>query len=513
MSATAGSDAQGRRIAPGFPLLATGTAAASIAFFLWRMSHSAYTPDFPWLWRAGQHILETGRLPAGDVFSWTRQGEPWVLYQWLFEVALAQGEALLGLRGLFALFTVAAIAIYLVAPLYGAVPRRVAPAFVLMPGALALAVASVNLSLRPMIVTSACLLAQYWMVQRLRRGESNLRATVLLLLPLYLLWGNMHTGVLLGLVSLGLLAAGDLAERRRIYVFEPADPAIEGRPLAWPAYLALAGAAFAASLINPYGIGIYDYIIALSRQSYLNGLIEELRSPDFHQLRFSWFLLLVGGLLFFLTRTRRALSAGDLLHLLVFTAATLHSARFVVWAVLFYGLVLPRAIHHEWFAALGPQTGRQGAEATPQPLADGALRAAVAATCILLPVAFWLAVADDVDGDWCDPMQPAITAYLAAQRPGDRLFNDPTTGSCLLAQDPGRRVFIDTRFDFYGAPFTRQTMAALNLAPGWRRTLDAWRIDAVVLQRDAPLAQALLVVDDFVTIFEDDRGVVLRRHE
>src|SRR5690606_30445923 len=250
MSATAGSDAQGRRIAPGFPLLATGTAAASIAFFLWRMSHSAYTPDFPWLWRAAQHILETGRLPAGDVCSWTRQGEPWVLYQWLFEVALAQGEALLGLRGLFALFTVAAIAIYLVAPLYGAVPRRVAPAFVLMPGALALAVASVNLSLRPMIVTSACLLAQYWMVQRLRRGECNLRATVLLLLPLYLLWGNMHTGVLLGLVSLGLLAAGDLAERRRIYVFEPADPAIEGRPLAWPAYLALAGAAFAASLIN-----------------------------------------------------------------------------------------------------------------------------------------------------------------------------------------------------------------------------------------------------------------------
>jgi hypothetical protein len=224
-------------------------------------------------------------------------------------------------------------------------------------------------------------------------------------------------------------------------------------------------------------------------------------------MRFSWFLLLLGGLLFFLTRTRRVFSAGDLLHLVIFSTFTLYSARFIVWAVLFYVLVLPRALHHEWFAA----SENQKAEPGPQRRADRILRACVAGAGVLLPVTFWLSVADGVEGDWCDRMQPAIAAYQAAKRPGDRLFNGPVTGSCLLAQDPDQLVFIDTRFDFYGTPFARQTAAALALAPGWRRTLEAWRIDVAVLGRGTPLAQALLAGDGFVTLFEDDAGVVLRR--
>src|SRR5215470_1628235 len=195
--------------------------ALAVAFFAWRWGDAAYTPDFPWLLRSGQYILSHGAIPAGDVFSWTVPGSPWVLYQWLFEVIVAALHDALGESALFALFGCAALAVYYAAPLCGAVPRPVSTAFILPPAGLALAVATVNLSLRPMLATAALLLVQYVLIQRLRRGELRLGATIAWLAPLYVLWGNMHTGVVLGLLSIALFALGDLAESHGFYAFRP----------------------------------------------------------------------------------------------------------------------------------------------------------------------------------------------------------------------------------------------------------------------------------------------------
>src|SRR5262249_19184997 len=154
-------------------------------------------------------ILAHGAIPSGDVFSWTVPGSPWVLYQWLFEVLIAWVRDAAGEGALFAAFGCLAVAIYFAAPLCGAVPRPVSAAFILPTAGLGLAVASVNLSLRPMLVTAGLIVLQYVLVQRLRRGEGRLGTTVAWLVPIYGLWGNTHTGVVLGLLSLALFALGD----------------------------------------------------------------------------------------------------------------------------------------------------------------------------------------------------------------------------------------------------------------------------------------------------------------
>src|SRR5581483_120991 len=100
------------------------------------------------------------------------------------------------------------------APVLGAVPRRVALPWTAIAGAAALAVASVNLSLRPMIATSVLLLLQYVLVQRWRRGALGPWPTAACRAPAYALWPNLHTGIVLGLVSLDLLPPGALRGRR-----------------------------------------------------------------------------------------------------------------------------------------------------------------------------------------------------------------------------------------------------------------------------------------------------------
>ena len=485
------------------------TLMGPVSFFRWAMWHGAYTPDFPWLWRAGQYILESGELPVADIFSWTFAGRPWVLYQWLFEVAIAKTEQWVGMRGLFAVYAGVALTIYLVAPFTGAVPRRVSPLTVAPIAALGLLVVLVNLSLRPMIVTAALLLVQYMALQRLRCGRSGLWTTALLLAPLYALWGNMHTGVVLGLASLALAAVGDLAERRGLYSFDPVDPQIEGRPLPWPRYLLLLTVAFLASLLNPYGVGIYDYIVDLSSESFLNDAIVELASPDFHRPQFLCYLVFVATFAALLTRAGRCLSAGDLLHLVVFTFATFYAARFVVWSVLFFVLILPRALHH--VSAGGSGSGAAAGAGLLSGLRAGAMRATVAVVSFLPSSGLWLAPSETPFGGACAPLLPAIAAYADLKRPEDRLFNDAVAGSCLLAQDPAQKVFIDTRFDFYGADFVAETTRALMLRPGWDRTLARWRIDTALLGRKWPLAQALEADPGFAVLFDDGQALVLRR--
>ena len=45
-------------------------------------------PDYYWHLMTGKYIFEQHALPHSDIFSYTQFGKPWVLHEWLFQVAL-----------------------------------------------------------------------------------------------------------------------------------------------------------------------------------------------------------------------------------------------------------------------------------------------------------------------------------------------------------------------------------------------------------------------------------------
>jgi hypothetical protein len=466
-------------------------------------------PDLHWILGSGQYILDHGRLPTTDIFSWSMADKPVLLYQWLFMALTAAGERLLGLRGLLLAFTALLIGIYLVVPLLGAVPRRVPAAFTVVIGGLGLAIVTVNMALRPMVATSALLLVQYVVIQRWRRGRLRLWQAAALTAATYLLWSNLHNGVALGFASMLFFALGDLAERLRLYPFDPADPAIEGRLQRPGAYLLLAAVAAAGSLVNPYGLGTFTHLADYSSTKYLVDIINETQSPDFHFPQFVMFLMLVSGTIAAMPRATRAIAAADLLHLALFAAATFSIQRMVVWSVLFFVLILPRVLHHCWTASMSGDAGI-GAALRRSSVAARRGGAAVAGV-VLGAMTLWQVTALPTPSDRCEDVRAAIAAYAGQQRATDRLFTTALVGSCALALDPPPRVFFDSRFDFYGEAFSKQVIDAEALRPGWREFLDAWRIDTAIVERQQALAQALAVDPDFAITYEDDTAIVARR--
>jgi hypothetical protein len=487
-----------RTSAPPLCLFVAALAAAvAIIFFSGAMMALAATPDYPWLLQAGRRILGEGGLPDRDIFSWTSPDRPWLLYQWSFEAIVAALDAALGPVGVLLAFIWAALALYVLVPLRWLGPR-VPVALAVIVAALGLTVVTVNLSLRPMIVTTAGLLLQHALVARLRRSEISIPAAAIAAGALYATWANMHTGFALGLAALALTILGDFLERRGIGAGDGKD---RSAPLPPIPLLALLAAALVGSLVNPYGWGVHAHLLKLSGSAYFNAHIGELGSADFHHLQFKLFLLFPVVLAAALMRARHAVRPADLLQLAVLTFATLVANRFVVWAVILYVLILPRAMIAAW-----PGIGMLLPRASDRSFA--LLFVFLAAVVPPLLAARGLV---NPEGRDCSRFDRGIRAYAAAQRPSDRLLTDPLTGSCAIGAAPGVRVFIDTRFDYYGAAFTRSLLDALALRPGWSSLLDRWNIDTAVLDRHWPLAELLRIDPGWRVLYEDAQTVVVRR--
>lgn len=484
--------------ASGQMLLLGGSVLAAVlaTFFLAGIIlHNGVTPDFPWLKAAGVWMLEHRRLPESDPFSWTAGDRPWVLYQWAFELAIAGIDRLGGHAAVATLFAWVALAIYLIIPIVAA-PRRAPPVMVAAVAATVLAVLSVNLSIRPMIVTSAGLLLQHLLVNRMRRGSSDAIGGSAMILLLYAAWANLHTGFALGLVSLLLTLAGDWMEARS-----------DGGRRRWPSPLpagavgGLIAAAALGSLITPYGPRLHAYLGELSSDDALNMRIDELSSPDFDLFQFQLLLALLLILAAALIRRGDGLRPADLLHLACLTLATFLAARFVVWLALYLVLLLPTAAANAW-----PRLARRCATRAGAPLLIMLTLAALAAPPLLA-----LRGAVDPIGRHCARFADAIEAYVAARRSQDRLLTDPLSGSCMIAAAPHIPVFFDTRFDFHGGAFSTAALDALALKPGWENLLETYRIDVALLDRTRPLAEALILDRRFSILFRDGEAVVVRR--
>jgi len=74
------------------------SALAVIAFFavalLPRATWPLIDPDVWWHIRAGEQVLQSGRVPGADTWSLTALGQPWTSQDWLSNILLAAGSRL-----------------------------------------------------------------------------------------------------------------------------------------------------------------------------------------------------------------------------------------------------------------------------------------------------------------------------------------------------------------------------------------------------------------------------------
>src|SRR6516165_1962380 len=235
------------------------------ALFLLAGNRLLIDPDTLWQITVGQWILDHRAVPETDVFSFTKQGQPWISTQWLAQVAYAKAFSLAGWSGPVVLAATAIAAT--LALLAGCLSRRLSESTTLVFIAAALALTVPHLLARPHVLALPLMVAWFaGLVAAADRGE----APPWRLLPLMVLWSNLHGGFVFGLVLIGPIAldsvlAAEQASRRALI-------------LRWAgfAFLALLGAC-----CTPYG-----WNTLLAAQKILNlgsalPLIMEWKPADF----------------------------------------------------------------------------------------------------------------------------------------------------------------------------------------------------------------------------------------
>jgi hypothetical protein len=460
---------------------------------------SVQDPDFWWHIRIGRWMVENGRMPSTDIFTYTVPTHVWTDHEYLTEILMwvvYSATGAIGIGILFGLITYAGF--YL---MYRQARRE---PFVVVGVGLALgAVAGAPIwgPRAQMITFALTCLELYWL-----QGYLSGRSRALQFFPLLMaLWANLHGGWVIGFVWLGVAVAAELIG----WAWNPSNPAHR----AHVRFLAIVTAASAvAVLATPHGFSLYLYPFQTVASAAQERLIVEWFSPDFHQPYLRPFELMV--LLLIVGFALRRPTIYDLLLSLVALALALQSVRNIALFVAAATPVLIRSYSGYWKEVSAAHGWKLTIPTRP---VFGYITALA-----LLVVA--LATAVHIVNEVTPSHQQSLTAsnypvaaadWLAAHpEVGTRMYNQYGWGGYLAYRfypEPNRRVFIFGEAALMGDDLLNDYEDVQTLRSDWKTLLDKYGVDYVVYNRGEALANVLATQSDWKLVYEDPEAVIYQK--
>ncbi len=432
--------------------------------------------DVWWHIRSGEYTLTQGMIFT-DPFSFTKAGEPWINHSWGAQIILLGVWRLAGDFGLAvytaALATAGMGLVYRVSS--GSVYLR---AFALVIGA---ATAAVFWSPRPQML-SFFLSTVILYILHLHKREKIDR--LWWIVPLMALWGNLHAGFSIGFIFLGGSIAGEVLGR----IFNPQGADV----VSWVGIrklLIVSLLAFAAIVVNPYGLSMLAVPFQTVGIGALQNFIQEWNSPNFHE-RQTWpFIFLLLGLLGAAGASKRRIDWTAFL-LCAGTAfmALLAGRNIAVFAV----VATPVLTRH-----LDDVLSERGwiintiKRVTPR---QARLNAALLAVVLLGCLAKVLLVLDPtlVRTEQAKILPIDAVEYIRANDLRGPLFNSYNWGGFLIDRLPDEPVFVDGRTDLYGDAFLTNTyLPAATGSLAWVDVFEQYGIRLVIMEKESGLAREL----------------------
>jgi hypothetical protein len=457
-------------------------------------------PDLWWLLAGGQYMVEHRTFLTTDPFSASSRGATWLNHAWGFELILYGAYRAGGTTGLILLqVTFALLA-------FGLLYRQIVREGGGRPWAL-LVVALGALATRgfweprPQLVTYV-FLALFWTI--LRDYVQDQRDRLGWLIPLTVLWINLHAGFAVGLALIGLTA---LAES--LAALTGGSPA---RGFRRPARLAAIGVASgAAAVLNPFHIHAVLFPFQVLGERVAQSMIIEWASPPFShpQVRLIEGLLLL-SLVLFLASPRRA-GWTDVVVLGVATHLALQATRNLPLFVLLLIPILGRLLA-DTIPVAAPALGAVGRAGRRQPLLAASAVGALAVAC-------WLAVPADLRRELTprlgvapDVFPEGAVAFLARAGREGGVFNEYFWGGYLIWRlYPTYPVWVDGRAAVHGPRRLLDYIEVDEVRPRWRQTLERTGMDLVLVRARSRLASVLRTSPDWEVLYHDHVAVVLGR--
>lgn len=450
-----------------------------VSFFL-----AIQPQDFWWLMRVGQETIQSGAVPVVDAISWSQAGQPIVYQQWLSGVLLylaykTGGVAFtLLLRGLLIAITYAVIWI---------MAREVSTPRLASALTVVLGIATANnWSARSQLFAYPLFVLCLWSLLRWQNGDKK----YLWILPISaLLWANLHGSFILPFVLTGAALLFGKGDRKALAI------------------------AFAlmipATLINPRGIGVWNYFIFM------------LNSPSDHLFAFEWapprnegwqmniffaWMLAFAPLAVF---SPRKLSIFEWILYLGFGWLALTGLRYVIW-FLFIVAVFTATLLSGWLK--NPTEPKQ---------IFPALNFGLGIFLLIIPLIFLPNFREPWMGDsapvYETPTTPlAATEWLVGHPEAcSNLWADYSFGGYLSFAMPSCKPWMDSRFNAY-PPRQWTEYIQVSRAENWQAMFDREDINLLMLSN---AAQPKLV--EAVTLspkiwreeYRDDVAVIFSRCE
>jgi hypothetical protein len=441
--------------------------------------------DLAYQVRAGDEILATGALPAVDTWTYTIAGTPWTDQQWLAQVAFAVGHRLGGWELLAvsrAALVVLAVGLLLAACIERGAPTRTAAILSLV----AFLLAAPALALRPQLIAIAIFAALLWLISvRWWRPWAYLAMPVLVVL-----WANIHGSFVLAPLVLGYAWLEDVVARRP-----------------WGRSLLVLLVGTAATLVNPFGVGVWAYALDLGLDPVIRDTASEWQRTSPLTLPGALFYgSLIGAAVFLITqaRTKSRVLISDWLWLAGWGLIGAWAERGLAWwpfaGAFVVATVIGRATGYSGERVRGPRPNRLNGVVA---VAFGGL------IVVALP---WWRPPDPLTGreGLLSYAPSGLGAALRADATSaNDVFTPQTWTSWFEWAAPRPRYLLDSRFELFPPDDFDSYRRITAGGSGALAELDARGVDRVVTAADSSLAMTLQTAG-WELIYEDEDGLLFR---
>lgn len=440
------------------------------------------TIDLAYHLRLGEITMAERAIARVDTLTFTAYGHAWVNQQWGAQVVLALlyragGWATLGVAQMVAI----GFSFWLVAR--AAVARGATARAAGAVAVIGFLVAAPNLSMRPQLLALPLIATCVWLLADRERHPKRLWVVPFLAILL----ANLHGSFVLVPLLVGLAWNEDR---------------IEGMP-GRGRLLTVGAASLAATLLNPYGAGVWTYVVDLSTNRIVRDAIVEWAPVTLATLA-GW--LMVGSALLLaigVARRSEPVPWGSIVTLAVFFLMAMQSQRATLWwSVVAPAVVAPLFWHDDGVAAADEALRRRGSATAARAL----VALLIAAVVIALP--WWRSVSYEAN---LRDAPPGVTEAVEGLPEGTRVFTHQPWASWIEHAAPHVRVFVDSRIELFPEDVWLDYDQVAFAGARWRQVLNRSDPDAIVAAADWGLLPFLRDDPAWRVAHEDEDGAVFVR--
>ncbi len=452
-------------------------------------------PDFWWHLRTGQLIAQTQEIPHADPFSFTANAKQWVTHEWLSELIIFRSFELGSYGLLIFIFSGVISATFLFTFLRCSKETKPYIAgFTLFLGAIT---SAPIWGVRPQMLTLFFTSIFLFLLDRYRRNGNY---KILIPIPLItIVWVNLHAGYIIGIAVEIIYLFGYLLEVaiQRVRRKEKID-ALNQKTI-WILFSVLI-TSILASPLNPTGFRILTYPFQTLTDSAMQSYIQEWFSPDFHQVIWQPFAVMLLVLIGMGMSGNRPISITKILLTLVFGYGALRSMRNIpLFAIVVIPVLAQQLFYLFKFRPKAHEQSRLFRYIAP----------IVISTIAVVLVLGFIQVTNNQQKSEGETFPKDAVDWIMENKPKGNIFNSYNWGGYFIWRlYPEYLVYIDGRADLYGEEFISNYRRIYLTKPGWEEKLNQENIRIVFVEFDSMLADALRQSSAWKKQFEDKSSVI-----